>query len=111
MHLTSCGKKSSRKKPSLGYSRLWKQLNTNVNLLLDTLTSSDTLNTPDFTKLSSRYTEKDHKTIVSIMRRLINKYLSIDRFKHQLTMVLIVSQNNNTQIKVHPKLITELNVS
>lgn len=72
MHLMSCGEKSSRKKPTLDYRRLWKKLNTNVNLLLDTLTSSDTLNTPDFTKLSSRYTEKDHRTIVSIMKRLIN---------------------------------------
>lgn len=29
--------------------------------LLDTLTSSDTLKTPDFTKLSSRYPENKHQ--------------------------------------------------
>lgn len=100
-------RKKFKEKVSLDYSRLWKWLNTNINLLLDTLTSSDTLNTPDFTKLSSRYTEKDHRTIVSIMRRLINNY----RFIHQLTMVLTESQNNNTQIKVHLKRITGSNVS
>jgi hypothetical protein len=32
-----------------------------IYLLLDTLTSSDTLKTPDFTKLSSRYPENKHQ--------------------------------------------------
>lgn len=65
-------KKVQEKKHSRDYSGHWQWLNANDNLLLDTLTSSDTLNTPDFTKLSSRYTAKDHSTIISIMRRLIN---------------------------------------
>lgn len=56
---TNFQKKQTNKQTTfLDYSRLCKWLNENGNLLLDTLTSSDTLKTPDFTKLSSRYTEK-----------------------------------------------------